>query len=452
MSIGMLCPACGASLSTHHGTWQTFLVCTPCDRRPEDCTCTPLRQRSLGEPPETSDGPPIRLVNLADVAPERIEWLWPGYLARGKLHVLDGDPGLGKSTVTIDLAARVTTGKPWPDGQPGCTPSGVVLLSAEDGLGDTIRPRLDAAEGDPGRVVALTGITATDEETGETYERMPALPADIPAIWHAVEQVGAAMVVIDPLMAYLGGDVNSHRDQDVRRALAPLARMAEETRAAVILVRHNTKSGGTNPVYRGGGSIGIIGAARMGFTFARDPEDENRYIFAAAKANITDTPASLAYRIVASPEHGCARVEWEDGPVAYTAADLLAASQESPEDRADRADAAAWLRAYLTEHGGDAEAADVFKAGERAGFSKDTLKRAKKRAGVRSEKAAFDAGWMWRIDIEGSTKGAKSAESETLLPSRSSVLPSCRVCGNPLDPVLTEAGASTHPTCDPHTA
>lgn len=371
-----------------------------------------------------------RLIRLSDVHREQIDWLWPGYLARGKLHIIDGDPGLGKSTATTDWAARTTTGRSWPDGQPGCDPAGVVLLSAEDGLGDTIRPRLEAAGADLDRVAALTGVRTADDETGEIYERLPALPGDIPKIRQAVEQLSAAMVIIDPLMAYLGGDVNAHRDQDVRRALAPLARMAEETGAAVLLVRHNTKSGGNNALYRGGGSIGIIGAARLGFTFARDPEDDGRVIVACTKANITSKPASLAYRLVDCPEHGCARAEWHDGPVAYTAEDLLAAAQESPDDRADRNDAAAWLRAYLLDNGGEAEAADVIKAGEKVGYQKHTLQRARKRAGVRTEKASFDAGWMWRLEDnrshEGDTKMTKNTELGTLSPSSPSLSSSRR--------------------------
>lgn len=336
----------------------------------------------------------VRITRLSDVKPERIDWLWPGYLARGKLHVFDGDPGLGKSTMLADLAARITNGKPWPDAQPGCEPAGIVLMSAEDGLGDTIRPRLDAAGADVARVVAITGIKTTDEG-GQLYDRMPALPGDIDLVRAAVEDVAGALVVIDPLMAYLGGDVNSHRDQDVRRALAPLAAMAESTGAAVVLVRHLTKGGGGSAIYRGGGSIGIIGAARLGFTVARDPDDEGRVIVACTKANITAMAPSLAYRLTDSPDHGCARVEWDDGPVNFSATDLLHAATETPEDRADRTDAAKWLRSYLMDNGGEAAAQDVFKAGKADGHQQHTLQRARKRAGVETVKAGMGAGWLW---------------------------------------------------------
>lgn len=390
----------------------------------------------------------VTMVNLADVERERVEWLWSGYLARGKLHIVDGDPGLGKSSVTLDLAARVTTGKPWPDGQHGCTPAGVVLLSAEDGLGDTIRPRLDAAGADVARVVAVTAIPYRDEESGQTYERMPALPGDIRHIRLAVETVGAAVLIVDPLMAYLGGDVNSHRDQDVRRALAPLAAMADELGVAVVLVRHNSKSAGNNAIYRGGGSIGIIGAARLAFTFGRDPGDEARVIIACTKANITAIPPSLAYRLCDSPEYGCARIEWDDSPVNITAADLLHASQESADDRADRNDAADWIRSYLADNGGEAEAVDVFKAGDKAGFAKHTLQRARRRAGVDANKAGFSAGWTWTLHAEDDTKTTKVTHSRALSPSSSSLSSSrCAVCGEPLDPVLAAAGDTTHPTC-----
>ena len=240
---------------------------------------------------------------LSEVEPEQVEWLWPGRLPLGKLAVLDGDPGLGKSALTLDLAARVSAGLELPDGS-RCGPAGVVLLSAEDGLEDTIRPRLDAAGADTERIVALSMIGV-----GTRAERLVSLTQDLDAIEAAIRRVGAALVVIDPLMAFLTGKTDSHKDQDIRRALAPLAALAERTGAAVLIVRHLNKSAGGNALYRGGGSIGIIGAARAGLVVAPDPEDPERRILAANKHNLSGAAPSLVFRVEAAP-NGAARVAW----------------------------------------------------------------------------------------------------------------------------------------------
>src|SRR5918997_427133 len=179
---------------------------------------------------------------LSEVEPEQVEWLWPGRLPLGKLAVLDGDPGLGKSALTLDLAARVSAGLELPDGG-RCGPAGA----------------------DNERIVALTMIGV-----GTRAERLVSLTQDLDAIEAAIGRVGAALVVIDPLMAFLTGKTDSHKDQDIRRGLAPLAALAERKGAAVLLVRHLNKSAGGNALYRGGGSIGIIGAARAGLVVAPD--------------------------------------------------------------------------------------------------------------------------------------------------------------------------------------
>jgi hypothetical protein len=167
---------------------------------------------------------------LSEIEPERIEWLWPQRIPKGKITVLDGDPDNGKSVLTTDLAARVTAGLVLPDGTK-TEAAGAVIVSAEDGASDTIRPRFDAAGRDPSRALLL----GNDEPF--------AIPGDIPRLERAVRQVGAVLVVVDPIMAFLSGDVNSNRDQDVRRALTPLKRMAERTGAAVVLVRHLNRRG-----------------------------------------------------------------------------------------------------------------------------------------------------------------------------------------------------------------
>src|SRR5215208_5392152 len=234
--------------------------------------------------------------SLADVPPERVEWLWPRRVPRGKITVLDGDPDNGKSVLTTDLAARLTSGKSLPDGTP-TEAAGVVIVSAEDGAADTIRPRFDAAGGEPTRARLLG-----DEEPF-------VIPDDIPRLERAVRQVRAALVVIDPIMAFLSGKVNSNRDQDVRRALTPLKRMAERTGAAVILVRHLNKMPGGNPLYRGGGSIGIIGAARSGMVVGSHPDSDELRVLAGQKNNLSLPPRSLAYRIE-SAENGTARITY----------------------------------------------------------------------------------------------------------------------------------------------
>lgn len=185
---------------------------------------------------------------LSEIRPERVDWLWPGRIPRNKLTLFDGDPGLGKSALTTDLAARVSVGRPWPDDSP-CEPGGVVLCSAEDGIGDTVRPRLDAAGGDAERVLALATVPDGDAE------RLISVPEDLDVLRRGIERVSAALVIVDPLMAFLSGDVNSHRDQDVRRALAPLARLAEGTGVAVVVVRHLNKATGATP------STGVAGAS-----------------------------------------------------------------------------------------------------------------------------------------------------------------------------------------------
>jgi hypothetical protein len=178
-------------------------------------------ERTVEEPqPEE-----IGILLLSGVEPEEVEWLWKRWLALRKLALMDGDPGLGKSATTLDIAARVSAGKVFPDGAE-CEPAGVVLLSGEDGLRDTIRPRLDAAGADPSRILALATVP---DENG--HDKLLSIPEDIPLIEKGIERVGARLVVVDPLMAFLSGDTNSHRDQDVRRALAPLAGLAERTGA-----------------------------------------------------------------------------------------------------------------------------------------------------------------------------------------------------------------------------
>jgi putative DNA primase/helicase len=354
------------------------------------------------------------VVTLASVKPERVTWLWDGHLPAGKLVVLDGDPSVGKSTLAIDWGARLSTGTSWPDGS-HCPVGDVLVLSAEDGLADTIRPRLDAAAGNAARVHALTDVTFRDDE-GNLHRRSVTL-ADVEQIRAAVEKYGARLVIIDVLMAYLPGKVDSHKDQDIRTVLARLADLGEKTGCCILLLRHLNKTGSGNPLYRGGGSIGIVGAARAGFVAAVDPDDETRRVLASTKQNLAPEPESMAYRLVGA-DNGAAKVEWLGSSTA-TASTLLA-SHEGDEERSDRDEAAEWLIDYLEANDGAAIAGAVIKAAAAVGIAKTTLTRARKRAGVISVKAGMRDGWTWSLGprrIHEETEGPGSQDVGSSVPS-----------------------------------
>ncbi len=357
----------------------------------------------------------LSTVNLADVEPEQVKWLWQGYIPLGKVTVLDGDPGLGKSLLTLDLAARVTTGRDMPDGTPGVC-GGVILLSAEDDLADTIRPRLDAAGADVAKVTALEAVGDVDVETGEVHERPVYLPQDIPAVCQAIQEHGAVLAIIDPLMAFLDGDVNAHRDQDIRRALRPLAQCAQETGAAVVVIRHLNKAPGGKAIYRGGGSIGIAGAARSALLVAEDPDDENKRVLARVKSNLAAPVPALGYQLAQNAD-GVVSIEWL-GVAAHTATSLLATATVDPEERSATEECADWLQDQLDTNGGWVAAKDAQHEAHAAGFTEKVLRSARLRLCERPTKEGFGGAgqWVWRVRPSPTGPAAKMP-SEPKMPN-----------------------------------
>ncbi|HST04132.1 MAG TPA: AAA family ATPase [Chloroflexia bacterium] len=353
-------------------------------------------QIGKGQSIETHGDPQYTgLVCLADVVPEQVRWLWPGRIPLGKLTILDGDPGLGKSVMTTDLAARVSNGWAMPDGTLGDLqePAGVILLSLEDGLADTIRPRLDAAGADVRRIAAREKVVELCADGTRTM-RIPDL-SDIYQIECDIARHSAKLAVIDPVMAYLPADTKSYTDHDVRRVLTPLAEMAERTGCAVLVLRHLNKATGGNPLYRGGGSIGFIGAARAGLLVGKDPDDSTgeRRVLVVNKSNLGRDPGALAFHIEAG-DNGHAIIVW-DGPTGHTATSLLTAS--SPEDQSVLAEGIAFLEDLL--HDGPCRASEVKKHAKDAGISDRTLNAGKQKLGIKPQKrgAITDGYWEWAL-------------------------------------------------------
>ena len=327
--------------------------------------------------------------------------------------MLDGDPGLGKSLLALDLAARVTTGREMPDTTPGVD-GGVVLLSAEDDLAATVRPRLETAWADLDRVEMMRGVTLYDTTAGATQHQEVLLPRDIRVIERLIWQVRARLVVIDPLMAYLDMKVNSWRDQDVRSALAPLAALAERTGAAILILRHLNKATGTSALYRGGGSIGIVAAARSGLLVAKAPDNpEHERVLAALKSNLGPPLPSLRYRITESVvREGIPMVEWL-GECTLTAEQAVAAAQAAPEDAqpSKLEETVDWLHAALVD--GPRPGKELERAAHAAGISDATLRRGREQLGVRITRRGYGAemrAW-WSLEEEVRASDTMRAES-----------------------------------------
>ena len=212
------------------------------------------------------------IVDLSSVTPQPITWLWKSRIAVGKLTIVSGDPGLGKSFLSLDIASRVSTGAPWPDMPLDENPvGGTIILSAEDDLSDTVVPRLIAAGADLSRIKALTGTTLINQETGEAKAESFTLDSDLAQLEEAITATeGCRLVIVDPLTAYCG-KVDSHKNAEVRAVLAPLSALAAKHGVAVLAISHLTKAQG-QAIHRTLGSLGFVAAApeRLGSGAGQD--------------------------------------------------------------------------------------------------------------------------------------------------------------------------------------
>jgi hypothetical protein len=220
------------------------------------------------------------------------------------------------------------------------------------------------------------------------------LPDHIDILEKAVIHMNAGLIVIDPMMAFLSDGVKSNSDQDIRQALSPLAKMAQRTGVSIVLVRHLNKSGGVNALYRGGGSIGIIGLARIGLLLGRPKDQPDLRVLASVKNNIGPTAPSLGFHLESVPGTDVALMKYI-GEVAYTAHDILEGDLTSESEQDERDEAMIWLEEFLA--GGPRNSKDIFTEGKRASISTNALRIAKTKMGVIAKKQGYQGAWTWEL-------------------------------------------------------
>jgi len=388
---------------------------------------------SLGDLKPVGQAPaepaPPAVIRLDTVPRERVTWLWPGRLARGKLGIIDGDPGLGKSVITLDIAARVSTGSPMPGDTPTYVPdglargevAGVLVTCAEDDIADTVIPRLASHGADLKRI----GYIPLGRDSEGRLVPL-SIPRDLGRIEAAIRELGAHLMVIDPITAYLPETVQTHNDASVRRALTPLADTAQRTGCAILLVRHLNKDTKGPAMYRGGGSIAFSGSARTALVTAQHPDDPKISVLARVKGNLSIAVASLAYRLTPDDENECPHVTW-DGAVDIDA-DTLLRGKDKRLDAPARDEAADMVRQLLGE--GPALASKVIRlVTQGAGCSPGTVQNAAKKVGVlkkrQQDRDGKTTGWLWRLpQVDTSVSGGSgypgSPEPEDLWHGESS--------------------------------
>jgi hypothetical protein len=364
---------------------------------------------------------------VSEIQAKPIRWLWQGRIARGKVSMLAGNPGLGKSQVTVSMAAVVSTGGTWPVDLTPCERGHVIFLSAEDDPADTIRPRLEAAGADLSRVFILDAVVESYLSDGGKVVRAFNLAKDMARLGEMLAEIGnVALIVIDPITAYLG-EADSHKNAEIRALLSPLSDLASRHGTAVVCVSHLNKSGGGEALMRVTGSMAFVAAARAAFIVAKDQENEARRLFLPLKNNIGNDQTGLAFAVQSAQVKSAAglietsRVMWEAEAVTVTADEAMI-QQGDPEERSAVEDARQFLTGLLTD--GSISSKQIRADAEGAGYSWRTIQRAQKALGIEAVKEGMKGQWVWRLagpsGREDRQEPPKNAKQIAWQPSHSS--------------------------------
>ena len=309
----------------------------------------------------------LKLIQMSNVEVEDIKWVWYPYIPYGKITVVQGDPGEGKTTFVLALIALLTQGKPLPEEETGAAPINVIYQTAEDGLADTIKPRLLSVGADCERVLV---IDENEVELTLSDERLE----------QAIKKTDAKVIVLDPIQAYLGGDVDMHRANEIRPIMKRLALLAERTGCAVILIGHMNKMGGAKSAYRGLGSIDIRAAVRSVLVVGRVKDEPTLRIVAHDKSNLAPEGKSIAFEL--DPDTGFA---WKG--YCETTVDELLCGNGSLLSKTSQAEKL--LKDLLSE--GEMLSEEITNQAKELDISNRTLKIAKQNIGVKS----FRKGDKW---------------------------------------------------------
>lgn len=377
----------------------------------------PMQDYGTGETDANARLRQVVLTSAATIKPRPVFWLWKDRLALGTLGLLAGREGVGKSTLGYWIAARITRGELL-----GCfhgTPKAVLVCATEDSWEHTIVPRLLAAGADLYRVYRVDVVTGLDISVGLS------LPKDLDGVERVAKEVDAALMLLDPLVSRLG-DLDTHKDAEVRQALEPLVAIADRVSMAILGIIHHNKSGSTDPMQVIMASKAFTAVARSVHTVMPDPDDDTdaRRLFGTPKNNLGrgDLP-TLTFTIASHAiptEEGTAwtgRLQWGD-ELAASIGDAMRRAAEGPEVRSATDEATDWLRDYVAMNGGQVLSADAKTYGAKAGHSVDGMKRARKRAGLMVTSSGFPRVTYWGLDnvtVRAQSEQAPRGDSPTAL-------------------------------------
>ena len=332
---------------------------------------------------------------FTDIEPEPITWLWPGRLPQGKINFLAGHPGVGKSIVALDIAARVSRGWDWPDGSHNPEPAEVAIIAAEDDPADTIRPRLDMLGADVSRIELIEGRYFENDPEDVASINLDAIGIE------AIQHLNVDLLICDTFSHFLRGD---YSPSEMKMAMRPLVTWAMDTNTTVIAIEHLNKDSGKSPIHRLLGSVSIIGQARAVWGIGRDPNDEDRVLMVPMKANLARNKGGLACRLISSEGHDHPRLEWEEHPEMMTAEELFSNPKKSPgQERACEL-----LKEVISE--GTEYASEVYRRFEEEGLSDASARKTLKQLNGTHEKEGFGGRVIWRIPIDSHTRGGESMD------------------------------------------